>query len=411
MDALRSIQNNVPDWNKRLEELNIQIDQRQVELARVSEQQDATEPGLGRAKSVRNKGSTESLKPQDDAEAHPGMDSLPLVLTPDEPPSSPVGAPAVLQRQSRQVMAVAQANARAVVKKIRTESVMTGEADGAQKYRTRSMIIVYYDSFVQSFFEELVKFVSASRNMMRKAKMAAKVAQIKRMAEIDMPSAGSGSGDVLAADDNLEASAPLEASPLADGTAPTPTLTFTRTSQMRGSRGLGAIPMGRAYVRAGTRLTADRAGVAAADGGDVYDELDKHLEHVQALCEHGAHQFLRDGDCHEEIETIKKRLADAKACADKEMERIKKEDPDVLLTPEEPAPRSFRPQSVRRDYSASSLGKPRSRPDAASPSPSPAPSPMPVEVAPSLEVDEGVGDMEDDYEPPKLVFKSTRRMR
>ncbi|KAK3371233.1 hypothetical protein B0T24DRAFT_595075 [Lasiosphaeria ovina] len=53
--------------------------------------------------------------------------------------------------------------------------------------KTRSMIIVYYDSYVQLFFEDLVKFVSASRKMMRKAKMAAKVAQIKRLAELEMP--------------------------------------------------------------------------------------------------------------------------------------------------------------------------------------------------------------------------------
>ena len=36
------------------------------------------------------------------------------------------------------------------------------------KYRTRNMIIVYYDSYVQTLFKELVKFVNAGRNMTRK---------------------------------------------------------------------------------------------------------------------------------------------------------------------------------------------------------------------------------------------------
>ncbi len=54
------------------------------------------------------------------------------------------------------------------------------------------MIIVYYDSYVETFFEELIKFVSGSRNFMRKAKMAAKVAQIKRMAERELTDGGDG---------------------------------------------------------------------------------------------------------------------------------------------------------------------------------------------------------------------------
>ena len=51
------------------------------------------------------------------------------------------------------------------------------------KYRSRN--IVYYDSYVQLFFEDFVKFVSTSRNKIRKPKMAAKVARIKRLAELE----------------------------------------------------------------------------------------------------------------------------------------------------------------------------------------------------------------------------------
>ncbi|CRK33131.1 hypothetical protein BN1723_019794, partial [Verticillium longisporum] len=95
--------------------------------------------------------------------------------------------PSAIQRQTQQAVAVAQARARAQVKKRhRTDSIISAD-NAPAKYRTRTMIIVYYDSYVQSFFEELVKFVSASRNLMRKAKMAAKVAQIRRLAELQSP--------------------------------------------------------------------------------------------------------------------------------------------------------------------------------------------------------------------------------
>jgi len=71
-------------------------------------------------------------------------------------------------------------------KRNRTDSVVSAEGVGAS-YRTRSMIVVYYDSYIQSFLEELVRFVAASRNLRRKAKMSAKVAQLKRRAELEMP--------------------------------------------------------------------------------------------------------------------------------------------------------------------------------------------------------------------------------
>jgi hypothetical protein len=72
-----------------------------------------------------------------------------------------------------------------VLKKRKTESLASGESL-APKYRTRSMIIVYYDSTVQNAFEDLVKFVSGSRNAMRKGKMAAKMADMRRAAELEV---------------------------------------------------------------------------------------------------------------------------------------------------------------------------------------------------------------------------------
>ncbi|KAJ9136504.1 hypothetical protein NKR23_g9814 [Pleurostoma richardsiae] len=421
MDALKNLITNCPDWVKRLDELNGQIEQRQIELAQLTESQSSSSS----RKSIKNRGSTESLKPKDEPEAHPRLSSPPRDTSPapqpqlekpvtsregirdQNPPSSPVSnpnsqTPSALQRQTNQVMELAQSRARATLRKRqRTESVVSAEG-AAPKYRSRSMIIVYYDSYVQSFFEELVKFVSASRNLMRKAKMAAKVAQIKRMAELEMPDeadeeeAGSGPSKGLQPDKPLEAASKKDGE--ADDSEELPTLQYVSTRRMRPvSRAPGGLAQGRPlYARAGM---VGRGGAGMVDQPpDVYDELDKGLEYVQSMCEHAAHQFLRDGDCTEEVDNIKQRLTETKDLADKEMERILKDPAAAKAAAEESnKTRSFRPQSMRREATGSG----------SSPT---SPASKHVSTSGELEVDEGIDDM-GDAEIPKLVFKSTRMMR
>ena len=108
-----------------------------------------------------------------------------------------------LQRQTDQATNVAARHARAMVRRQhKSESMVSvpeAELGQAPKYRTRSMIIVYYDSYVQSFFEELVKFVSASRNLIRKAKMHAKVNQIKNLADRELREQAAQAGETTAA--------------------------------------------------------------------------------------------------------------------------------------------------------------------------------------------------------------------
>ncbi|KAK4202862.1 hypothetical protein QBC40DRAFT_37890 [Triangularia verruculosa] len=429
MDALKNLVSNVPDWLHKLDELNGQIEQRQNELARVAEKDKERSPdgrSSGAPKSIRNKGSTESLRPRDEPEAHP-RESTPqpqLETRKDngdaaadaaaagaaaakagagQPPSSPSDShsPSAIQRQENKVRAAGQARARATLRKRqRTDSVMSGDG-GPPKYRTRSMIIVYYDSYVQIFFEELVKFVSASRNMMRKAKMAAKVAQIKRLAELDMPDDDEDDekkeGDLTAAsgDGTIEAA---PASP--NGNAEeVPALQYVSTRRLMGG-GPSAMmaaraAMGRSYGRAGARNSVTLGPDGKSLQGDVYDELDKGLEFVQSMCEHAAHQFLRDGDCGEEVSKIQRRLRETKELADKEMERVKKESPACLQKDaEEIRGRSYRPQSMRKDNlnalkaaETNGLGSEM-----------------------KLEVDDGAEDVEVVL-PPRLMYRSTRAMK
>ncbi|KAM7198585.1 hypothetical protein V8F20_006115 [Naviculisporaceae sp. PSN 640] len=453
MEALTNLVNNIPDWQQKLDELNGKIAQRQIELARLTENQSSTSPGgIGStpsiAKSVRNKGSTESLKPPGEPAAHPREITPQPESAPQPPalntnagqekksaqngsPPSPAESqsPSAIQRQTDQMKAAGQARARATLRKRqRTDSVVSAE-NQAPKYRTRSMIIVYYDSYVQSFFEELVKFVSASRNMMRKAKMAAKVAQIRRLAEMEMPesdeeednagkpaipgaaaattatlaanfkSGGAPSGPI-AVDTNA-----IEVGNGTDGEEEISAIRFTSTRRMPASMTrtqnllLTHTSAGRGiYSRAGGPRSYGRPGGApgASDPPDIYDELDKGLEYVQSMCEHAAHQFLRDGDCAEEVANIQRRMGETKDIADKEMARVRKEEPEALKAAEEAFKgRSYRPQSMRK----AGAGNPGF---------------MAAQIAAKdsnvLEVDEGVEDMEYDDEIPKLVYKSTRRM-
>ncbi|GAB1319482.1 hypothetical protein MFIFM68171_09692 [Madurella fahalii] len=373
MEALKHLVANIPDWLKRLEELDGRVAQRQKDLAQLTKPQSQYDPGVPSAtRSLRNKGSQESLRPRDEPEAHPreatpqpevapmitsaapAAGEQPAPGSPSEPQS-----PSAIARQTSQARAAGQARARAVLcKQQRSDSVIS--AEGAAPKRTRRMIVVYYDSYAQVFFEELVKFVSASRNMMRKAKMVAKMAQIKRLAELEMP----GESDEEKAEPSTPSPADGSIAPLEAGEAEEKIPSF-RYMSARGMQSPG-LPMAQAalgrsmYSRAGmrTRDAYGRGGMGPP-GPDpleknIYDDLDKGLEDVQSTCEHAAHQVLRDGDCAEEVEKISRRMTETMALADRELERVQREDLETLKAAEdESCGRIYRPPSMRKNLTSS----------------------------------------------------------
>ncbi|KFH41619.1 hypothetical protein ACRE_076570 [Hapsidospora chrysogenum ATCC 11550] len=412
MDALKNLTNNIPDWLSRLDELSGQVDQRQAELAAIAASE--PKPAASETKSLRNKGSQESLKPNDDGpsnipapvEPQPEEEKKPE-QSPEEPASTsqlakPVTTPhdgqkprislsspgpggiASSHKPTRDAIAAANSRAKTQVKKrVKTSSMLSAEV--TQTYRTRSMIIVYYDSYVQGFFDSLVRFVSSSRNLMRKAKMAAKVAEIKKMAEMEVSTAD-GSGD-------------------GEGVDPLPSLRYVS------SRRMGALG------RSGLGLRGPN------DKPDVYDNLDRGLEFVQCTCEHGAHQFLRDADCHDEIRKIKDRLREVLDAANKEVARIQVEEPELAKeTGTLLRPRACRPISMRRELSASpketaAAAAARDEPPKLEPTRQPRsahskssfiePASTPLEVDTTLTADE----IDIEAELPKLQYRSTRAMR
>lgn len=385
MDTLKFLTASIPDWQRRLEDFDEQIDQRQKDLARLNEVQDAEASGSG-TKSLRPKGSTESLKARDDGDAHPrevARDVTPMDVDDDDPEkkaAAAAGAAAArfdtsaqrpadpqtqqqpqvqqqqsdtqqaplnpadshAQRQANAARAAGQARARATLKKRqRTDSLLSQprDEDYKPKYRSRSMIIVYYDSYVQIFFEELVKFVSSARNMMRKAKMAAKVAKIRRQAELDATDADGSKKLNAASNNNADNNNPTTANATTPGDAPIepaenlndpaailPVLAFRSTRRMSPSAAalLNAARSGRPLYGQATQAVA--ALDLQNDEPTVWDELDKGLEYVQSMSEHAAHQFLRDGECAEEVSSIKRRLEEVLELAQREMERMEKEE-------------------------------------------------------------------------------------
>jgi hypothetical protein len=153
------------------------------------------------------------------------------------------------------------------------------------------------------------------------------------------------------------------------------------------------------------------------------------------MCERAAHQFLRDGDCAEEIVKIKERLTATKALADEEMQRILDGDADgtlkKMLADGTLRNRTFRSQGagpgrdsmrLRPTFAVSTMTPTSTSRSGDKPiqlgngitnglSPALVPDFKPPELGPStamLEVDEAITVQSTTAEPPRLQYGSTR---
>ncbi|KAI9724109.1 MAG: hypothetical protein M1812_000828 [Candelaria pacifica] len=170
-------------------------------------------------------------------------------------------------------------------------------SNGETIYRTRSMIIVYYDSFVQDSFEAMVRNIGTARSLIRKGKMA------RRMEEMTAA---------------LDATAtPTAERAAGDEEEFVPKISFVR----RGARG----PAGNSKPVGGPGARESSLG-GIPDKKDIFDIADEKLDKAQALCEKGAHQFLRDGDCDEEIQGIRAACEVVQELANTETEAVAKKE-------------------------------------------------------------------------------------
>ena len=185
------------------------------------------------------------------------------------------------------------------------------------------------------------------------------------MAPKDIPSADANTKGLAAVPRNNGMQADKEDSEL-------PILQFVSTRRMGPSRDSPAAALMRNKASNGhlsgpgrrMMVPGYRGSPNGKDTGSfpsIFDELDTGLEWCQSMCEHAAHQFLRDGTCDSEITGIKKRLWEVKEIAErekvkvqaeqeeKEKEKKDKEDGEEKAkeeTQEEPTPQFVR--SIRR---------------------------------------------------------------
>ncbi|KAL8938584.1 MAG: hypothetical protein Q9216_003812 [Gyalolechia sp. 2 TL-2023] len=259
MDALKSfvhLTDSIPQWLVKLDELAKEVTEQHSRFVRLSQSQ-FTEFRLS-----KKHDSTESLRPPKDDLDDPSSSAL---LDPFAP--------------SKKILPTSQPGANLVVKEIKRKrksgSAELSAASGPQRYRTRSLVIVYYDSAIQEAFEQLVRSIAGARNNLRKGRTAASFKA--RMA----------------------------------------------------SMGMGEDEDDEGYPALSPKLMIKRASHRSPPTeSPSFQKADDDLDAAQNLCEVAAHQFLRDGDCEEEIAGTRRRFEECLETVKAEVEKLQAEGMD-----------------------------------------------------------------------------------
>jgi hypothetical protein len=347
MNALNDVITSVPKWHTLLDNLNNQIASRQFELAaqdllgpKETDDDPLLENENENVNGVENNMSHPPTLTR--GTTFPSPTTLARAESNGTPPrilhhSSPPGLAPLQRHTSRRLNTPnfpPKITLPSVPRKPKKGSIASGESQ-APKCRTRSMIVVYYDSAAQNAFEELVKLISASRNAMRKGKIAVRMADMKRMAELET--------DTDSEDEALSATISAAKIPIGnelESDEKVPKLEFISTRKMGPSRVSSAAAALRNSNNGYLTGVGQRALFPKYRGNSghatpgpfpsIFDELDSGLEWCQSMCEYAAHQLLRDGNCNTEIAGIKKRLWEVKEIAGREIAKAAAEKKEEL---------------------------------------------------------------------------------
>lgn len=256
-------------------------------------------------------------------------------------------------------------------RKRKTLSVISGHASGPTRYRARTMVVVNYDGDMQKSFELLVRAIGTGRNLLRKAKMEAKMQELSALA-------GSSESEDEA-DDNEDDAIMAKVS------------YRPRVASMR--------------ARATIRNSA-RPGVNGAPSAPValFDTTDKTLENAQSQCETAAHLTLREGDCRKELGSVRKNLAEVLETAKAQVTNFNAAAPRHPPEPQSQETSNTSVPSIEPAYK-------KHFPHISAPSPTPPPPPnntvttVPVTTLTGLkgmeiEVDDDEEDEEEDFPMP-----------
>ena len=276
IESFTYLVDNIPQWLKKIEYLHARCDEQYDRFYELTKH--------GEVKLTRKKkhDSTESLRPKDDTTVPFFQVEDAKQLEPD--PGTVTDALAEAKKSLQSETAAPPTSTQRTLK--RKPASALSASSGRDGYRTKSMIVVYYDSAIQEGFEGIVKNISNARSNLRKGRTTA-VFQT-RMASMATP--------------------------------------FENPDTLYSAKVM--LP------------SLGRRKDAATDKQKfkVYDMVDRDLEEAQNIAERAAHQFLRDGDCNIEMTAIKKRFRAAQKLAEEEVERLKnKDESSVLIEDSQPA--------------------------------------------------------------------------
>jgi hypothetical protein len=291
LNSFRSLLDKIPGWIAGLETVLENATQRQNELLTANQPADSDRT-LVRKSSKSSSLRSKRTKHDEPATQEVLQEPIGQIVTP---------VPTILRPQ---LPHMTESDAlRLSQRKRKTFSACSGDQSGPSKYRSRALVVVYYDGDVQKRFTDFVQAVASSRNDIRRSKLSAKVDNHSRSRSSSSGSDSAGSfGE--------------------DTTKSIGTFTY-KTTRLR---------------------LQDMSAVSRPDGSQVLDKVDGLLEQSQTLCEHAAHQVLRDGDCALEVTQAKELLCQARACAEREMPSLEK----IAAADEERRVRAEEKQRVER---------------------------------------------------------------
>jgi hypothetical protein len=292
LNSFRSLLEKIPAWITGLEAILENATEHQKELLFANQPADSDRTLVrkcSKSSSGRSKPSKHDEPPVETALfqtlGHEIITPVPTMLRPQLPHMTESDALRLSQRKRK------------------TFSACSGDESGPSKYRSHALVVVYYDGDVQKCFTEFVQAVASSRYDIRRSKLSAKVDNLSRSRS---SSSGSGSSGSVGEETTKSIG------------------TFTyKTTRLR---------------------LQDLSAVSKPDGSKALDKVDGLLEQSQTLCEHAAHQVLRDGDCTQEVTQAKELLEQARKCAEREMPSLEK----IAAADEERRVRTEERQRVER---------------------------------------------------------------
>lgn len=172
-------------------------------------------------------------------------------------------------------------------RKRKPDSSVKSGASGPQKFRSKHQVIIYYDSHIQEELDNMVKALGIARNNLRKGKNALAMSR-----GFQLPS--------LSRRHELT-------------TTSTPSTESLQNSTPKGGS-----------VFSNKNARGIRQTLPASENEAAFMKTDKDLETIQSMCETAAHQFLRDGDCRVELESVTKILSNMLLEAESTLESLKK---------------------------------------------------------------------------------------